>query len=112
MKRIKFTGKSPAYIDAFPKGCERSCEGSIHLLPNAQKDVTDDELAFIRKSRPELKVTEVPAVKPSVKKVKPEPAKPQPKAKAEVKEEVSLSKDDVGKVEDVLAPKAKKKKKK
>ena len=49
MKRVKYTGKSPEYLDGFPEKCERSCKGAIHLLPNALRDITDDELKYIRK---------------------------------------------------------------
>ena len=70
MKRVKYTGKSPEYLDGFPEKCERSCKGAIHLLPNALKDITEDEYKHIRKKYPKLKLTVVPKEKPAVARLK------------------------------------------
>jgi hypothetical protein len=67
MMRVKYTGKTPEYPDGFPEKCERSCKGAIHLLPQRQLDITEDELKFIRKKYPKLKLVEVPKEKPVAK---------------------------------------------
>ena len=71
MKRVKYTGNTPEYIDSFPKDCERSCKGSLHLLPNAFKDISDDEYEYIKKKYPKMRLMVVPKEKPSIKRVKP-----------------------------------------
>ena len=71
MKRVKYTGNIPEYIDSFPKGCERSCKGSLHLLPNALKDITDGEYEYIKKKYPKMRLMVVPKEKPAIKRVKP-----------------------------------------
>jgi hypothetical protein len=70
MKRVKYTGKSPEYLDGFPEECKRSCKGAIHLLPNALRDITEDEYKYIRKKYPKLKLQVVPKEKPPVARLK------------------------------------------
>lgn len=70
MKRIRYTGNIPEYIDSFPKDCERSCKGSLHLLPNALKDISDDEYEYIKKKYPKMRLMVVPKEKPAIKQVK------------------------------------------
>lgn len=70
MKRIKYTGKTPEYLDGFPKECKRSCKGAIHLMPNAIREISADEYEFIKKSFPKLKLVLVPMDKPTVMKMK------------------------------------------
>jgi hypothetical protein len=41
------------HID-FPESCERSTKGSIHIRPASTVDLTDEELAHIRKQYPDL----------------------------------------------------------
>lgn len=69
MKRVKYTGNTPEYIDSFPKDCERSCKGSLHLLPNALKDISDDEYEYIKKKYPKMRLMVVPKEKPTIKRV-------------------------------------------
>jgi hypothetical protein len=85
MKRVKYTGKSPEYLDGFPKECKRSCKGAIHLLPNALKDITEDELKFIRKKYPKLKLAEQPKEKPPVARLKAPVQTPKASGSASVK---------------------------
>jgi len=89
MKRVRYSGNTPQYIDSFPKDCERSCKGSLHLLPNALKDITDGEFDFIKKTFPKMRLLVVPVEKPKVKKVNP-PA---------TREEVVINKSDVGTID-------------
>ncbi len=70
MKRVKYTGNVPEYIDGFPKDCERSCKGSLHLLPNALKDISDDEYDYIKKTYPKMRLMVLPKEKPAIKRVK------------------------------------------
>lgn len=69
MKRVKYTGNVPEYCDGFPKDCERSCKGSIHLLPNALREITDGEYEFIKNKYPKMRLMVVPKEKPSIKKM-------------------------------------------
>ena len=73
MKTVKYSGNTPQYIDGFPKNCERSCKGAIHLLPNALRKITDDEYAYIKKEYSDLRIILVPEGKPSVKKATAQP---------------------------------------
>ena len=92
MKLVKYTGKTPEYLDDFPKDCERSCKGSLHLLPNAQKEISDDELKHLKKKYPKLKVVLVPKEKPAIKRVKQAVAKKAPKVESKGEGEQSKSK--------------------
>lgn len=76
---------APVQVDGFPKGCERSRKGAVHVRPGTVV-VTDGEWAFIQKERPDLarvmRVVE-PKKKPLVSRsvhaaptVIPEPPKP------------------------------------
>lgn len=47
-------GLLPQQVDGFPDGCKRSCKGAVHIKPGTLL-VTDGELEYIRKSRPELR---------------------------------------------------------
>jgi hypothetical protein len=86
MKCVRYSGKSPEYLDSFPKDCERSCKGAIHLLPNTLRDISDDEYNYIKKKYPKMKLTVVPTQKPAVKKVKmPEAAKASGESKSSKK---------------------------
>lgn len=99
MKLIKYTGKTPEYIDGFSKKCERSREGSIHLLPNATIEISDDEFEHIKKKYSFLKVFEIPKEKPAVKKVEVVVA---PAITEEKPEVVVVSEEDVGDLAEVL----------
>jgi len=82
-------GVSPHQIDDWPKDCERSCEGSLHVKPGTY-ELTEGELKHIRKHHKALnrclQVTEVkPKEKPKAKakakaasKAKATPKKPEP----------------------------------
>ena len=64
---VQFLGDHPVYVDGFPKGCERSCEGSLHLYPRKFTEISLDELAFLKDKRVDvyrfLKVVNTPAAK-------------------------------------------------
>ena len=59
-KLIAYYGDSPVYVEGFPKGCARSCEGSVHILPRKSVTVTEDEYKHILDKyswmKPKLKV--------------------------------------------------------
>lgn len=44
----------PCQVDGFPSGAARSRKGAIHIRPISTISVTDDELAFIKETQPEL----------------------------------------------------------
>ncbi len=54
-KLIIYYGDSPEYVEGFPKGCERSCKGSLHVLPRKAVTVTSDEYDHIQKSYGHMK---------------------------------------------------------
>lgn len=54
MNRIQYMGDSPAFVDDFAKGCERSCKGSLHLFPKRLLKVTDDELEHLKSKRKDI----------------------------------------------------------
>jgi len=83
MKRVKYSGKSPEYIDGFPDGCKRSCKGAIHLLPGAVRELTEDEIEFIKGLPQKVALAVLPAEK-SRRAMKPKPAPKQPKVAAPV----------------------------
>ena len=51
---IQYVGNSPLYLDDFGDDCERSCKGSLHLLPKKLIQVTDQELKHIKEKRPDV----------------------------------------------------------
>ena len=75
---IQFLGDHPAYIDGFPKECERSCEGSLHFYPRRVLEVSLDELAYLKDKRGDiykfLKIMSPQSVKKEAP-LQPEPAK-------------------------------------
>lgn len=44
----------PIQVEGFPDGAERSVKGALHILPNATRKITEDELAFLQKAHPKL----------------------------------------------------------
>jgi hypothetical protein len=53
-KLIAYYGDCPEYVEGFTSDCERSCEGSLHLLPRKTMTVTADELEFIKAKMPHI----------------------------------------------------------
>lgn len=47
-KLIVYHGDSPVQVEGFPKECERSCEGALHINPGKHKTVTDGEFKHIQ----------------------------------------------------------------
>lgn len=67
----------PAQVEHFPKGCERSRKGALHLKPSSTIIMTDGELAHARKKLgPKGQKLRV------VTKLPVPPAEPEPKAAA------------------------------
>lgn len=66
---IQYVGNSPVYLDDFGSECERSCKGSLHLLPNKVRLISEDELKHIREKRPDISklVKELPKPKQEIK---------------------------------------------
>ena len=54
MKLVKYQGLSPECLEGFPKDCERSKQGALHLRPGRTMELTDDEYAFIKAQRPDV----------------------------------------------------------
>jgi hypothetical protein len=57
--KVKYLGKSPGCVDNFPKKCERSITGALHLLPGHEKDITEDEYKHICDKHPEYKLQKI-----------------------------------------------------
>ena len=55
-KLIAYYGDSPEYVDDFPKDCERSCKGSLHLIPRKPTTVTEGELKHLKEEHPKLRL--------------------------------------------------------
>lgn len=47
-KLIVYYGEKPEYVEGFPKDCKRLCEGSLHLYPRKQMEVTDSEYEHMK----------------------------------------------------------------
>lgn len=54
MIKVKYLGRSPEYLDDFPKECKRSVVGSLHFLRGSLKVITKSELEHIKKSRTDV----------------------------------------------------------
>lgn len=108
-KLVVYMGDSPVYVEGFPAGCERSCEGSIHLLPRKHVTITDGEHAHIlakyKHVVPKLKV--MAEMKDEGKKV--EAAAPEG---ASAKPEQPTPSVDAGKADSEIGDEPKKKSKK
>ena len=89
-KLVVYYGDSPVCVEGFSKDCQRSVEGSIHILPGKPKTVTDDEFKHIEKEyawmKPKLRVvanlTAEQVAAGEKAKVKAKAAKPEAKAEA------------------------------
>lgn len=53
-------------VEGFPKDCERSCEGALHVRPEATKNVTKSELERLQELKIPLMVISKPKVVESV----------------------------------------------
>ena len=73
--KLQYVGKYPEYI-SFPDGCERSCEGSLYLLPGRLKEVTKQEYEYLKKHHSDLRFN---VYKQEVKPKPPKKSKPKPK---------------------------------
>ncbi len=51
---VQFLGDYPVFIDGFPKECERSSNGSLHLYPRRLTEVTSEELSYLKERRSEI----------------------------------------------------------
>ena len=51
---VQFLGEHPVFIDGFPKECERSAPGSLHLYPRRLTEVTLEELSYLKEKRSEI----------------------------------------------------------
>lgn len=80
-------GFVPYQIDAgeFPPGCERSCEGSLHVRPSSTITITAGELAVLKARTPgvavraKIKPAPTPHASPEATEIKPKitpPPKP------------------------------------
>ena len=45
---INYFGDTPIYVEGFSEECERSCKGSLHVLPRKIKTITLDEYEYIK----------------------------------------------------------------
>lgn len=52
--QLYYSGNVPLQVDGFPKDCDRSREGSIHLFPRSGVEMTTGELAWIRANVPAI----------------------------------------------------------
>lgn len=67
-RQIEFPANKGMGPDKKPIELKRSCEGALHLKPGTTLDITDDELAHLKKNEPEtFKVIRVLAKSPAVK---------------------------------------------
>lgn len=48
-------------VEGFPKDCERSCEGALHVRPGATKSVTKSELERLQQLKIPLMIIREPA---------------------------------------------------
>lgn len=48
-------------VEGFPKNCERSCEGALHVRPGATKTVTKSELERLQQLKIPLMIIREPA---------------------------------------------------
>lgn len=77
MPVIRFSPQAQALqVEDFPKDCERSCKGALHVRPNTTAIVTKGELAHLQKLKTPLYVVPVddPAPKEPQKAVQATPA--------------------------------------
>lgn len=89
-KLIVYHGDSPVQVEGFPKGCARSCEGALHILPGRHKTVTDGEYQHMLLKygwlKPKLRVVanlkDEPETKPEAKGAEGKQEKPAPSAPA------------------------------
>lgn len=51
MKVALKPGTAPVNVEGFPDSVKRSCKGALHLMANTFREVTPEELAFIREKR-------------------------------------------------------------
>ena len=47
-------GVTPCQIDGFPEKCERSRKGALYVRPSSSLEMTNDELAHVKATLPEL----------------------------------------------------------
>jgi len=55
MKLIKYQGRIPVCIEDFPEDAQRCCEGALHLRPSQTHELSDDEFAYVKANRPDVK---------------------------------------------------------
>lgn len=94
---VQFLGDHPVFVDGFPKDCDRSVQGSLHLYPRRLIEITAAELSYLKDKRVDifklLKVTPTPRERKEAPKSQPpklakaEPIQEQPKE--EIQEEAS-----------------------
>lgn len=51
---LVYYGDTPLFVEGFSGKCERSCTGSLHLLPRRPVTVTEDELTHLKVHYPHL----------------------------------------------------------
>lgn len=97
-KLIAYYGDSPEYVDDFPKDCERSCKGSMHLIPRKPITATEGELKHLKEKHKNLRIKiiaekapEDPKPKEDVKDAK------KPETKSEPEKVVVSDKKDLSK---------------
>ncbi len=89
---VQFLGDHTVYIDGFPKECERSVHGSLHLYPRRLTELTYGELSYLKDSRSDVfnllkvipsprerKETPLPTPTDSLKAEPPSPVSEQPR---------------------------------
>ena len=52
-KLIIYYGDNPLCLEGFPKECQRTCDGSLHILPRKNKTLSDGEYEWLKKKHPE-----------------------------------------------------------
>ena len=85
--KLQYVGKYPEYI-SFPDGCERSCKGSLYLLPGRIKEVTSDEYKHLKNHHKDLRF--------NVYKAEAKPKPPARKPKLKLKEDDDELKESKG----------------
>ena len=46
---VAYYGDTPECVEGFPKGCERSCEGSLMFKRGKKRTITLEEYEYIKK---------------------------------------------------------------
>jgi len=82
---IAYYGDSPVCVEGFPKDCQRSRKGSVHIHPKKPTTVTGDELEVIKKQYKVKVVAEYAEEKVKAEGSTSEPSPPSKEGKSSAK---------------------------